>query len=78
MSHAQGAFDFKEVSSKGFVAGLMHGLGDPSDPSDKIVEIGHGTGEHCTLIVHPVSLPEASGVIAGRSSQSPQRGVSAR
>jgi hypothetical protein len=38
----------------------MHGLGHAGDPGHQIVECRHGTGEHCTLVIHRVSLSEGS------------------
>ena len=60
MRHTQGALHLEEIGSKGFVAGPMHGLGHAGDPGHQIVECRHGTGEHCTLIIHRVSLSEGS------------------
>lgn len=58
MGHPQGALHLEEIGGEGFVAGPMHGLGHAGDPGHQIVERRHGTGEHCTLIIHRVSLSE--------------------
>lgn len=58
MGHAQRALDLEQIGGEGFVAGAMHGLGHAGDPGHEVVECRHGTGEHCTLVVHRRSLSE--------------------
>jgi len=58
MGHSQGALNLEQICGEGLVAGLMHGLGHAGDPSDQVVKGCHGTGEHCTLVIHPLILSE--------------------
>ena len=58
MRHAQGALDLEEVRGQRFVARAVQVLGDAGDPGHELIERGHCTGEHCSLVVHRPSLPE--------------------